>query len=91
MQNQESRTLLEKRLLGIAGEVAFVVDSEYWIEKVIENGRCFTGEESIIENGSAGRCHQNSIEKRHIQSFARNRQRAVLHMSLFMVKLFRKR
>ena len=39
MQNQESRSLLEKRLLGIAGEVAFVVDSEYWIEKVIENGR----------------------------------------------------
>lgn len=67
MQNQESRSLLEKRLLGIAGEVAFVVDSEYWIEKVIENGRCFTGEESIIENGSAGRCHQNSIEK-HIDN-----------------------
>ena len=33
MQNQNGRAFLKNRLLKIAGDVAFVVDSDYWIEK----------------------------------------------------------
>ena len=62
MQELEKRDLLKKRLLNQAGNVAFVIDSEYWIDKVFTDGRFFSGEDSVIENGDAGRCHINSIE-----------------------------
>ena len=62
MQELEKRDLLKKRLLNQAGNVAFVIDSDYWIDKVFTDGRFFSGEDSVIENGDAGRCHINSIE-----------------------------
>lgn len=67
MQSKEMRRALEKRLLAHAGDVAFIMDSDYWIEKVSDDGRFFLGDDSVIENGDAGRCHMNSI-RNHLKN-----------------------
>ncbi len=61
MNSKEKRTYLENRLLRLAGRVAFAVDADYWIDKVLDEGRVFSGEDIVIEEGDAGKCHLNSI------------------------------
>lgn len=61
MEAIRKRRALERRLLNQSGDVAFVADSDYWIEKIHDEGRFFTGDDSVIEDGDAGRCHENSI------------------------------
>lgn len=62
MRSKDNRKLLEERLLKQSGDIAFIIDFDFWIDKVLESGRFFSGDNTIIEGGMAGKCHLNSIE-----------------------------